>query len=53
MIVFSQGSLYSQVSASEVAKYQVQFAQFLRSSMDGLKKEKKPRKRVKNKKATQ
>ncbi|CAL4069499.1 unnamed protein product [Meganyctiphanes norvegica] len=39
------------VTASEVLKFQLQFAQFLRSNMDGLKKEKKVKK--KTKKATQ
>ncbi|KAF2362052.1 Signal recognition particle SRP14 subunit [Trinorchestia longiramus] len=46
-------TISSVVKATEVVKYQAQFAQFLRSSMDGLRKEKKPRKRVKSKKATQ
>lgn len=46
-------SISSVVTAGEVAKYQLQFTQFLRSSIDGLKKEKKPRKRAKNQKATQ
>ncbi|XP_068235188.1 signal recognition particle 14 kDa protein isoform X1 [Palaemon carinicauda] len=39
------------VSAEDVLKFQLQFCQFLRSNMDGLKKEKKAKK--KTKKATQ
>ncbi|KAK8397764.1 hypothetical protein O3P69_004515 [Scylla paramamosain] len=39
------------VSAADAMKFQLQFAQFLRSNMDGLKKEKKTKKKVK--KATQ
>lgn len=39
------------VSAADALKFQLQFAQFLRSNMDGLKREKKARK--KTKKATQ
>ncbi|KAK8738352.1 hypothetical protein OTU49_003827 [Cherax quadricarinatus] len=41
----------STVSASDALRFQLQFAQFLRSNMDGLKKEKKAKKKVK--KATQ
>lgn len=40
-----------QVSAADSLKFQQLFAQFLRSNMDGLKKEKKVKKKVK--KATQ
>lgn len=40
-----------QISATDAMKFQLQFAQFLRSNMDGLKKEKKTKKKVK--KATQ
>lgn len=36
-----------QVSAADVMKFQLQFAQFLRSNMDGLKKEKKTKKKAK------
>lgn len=39
------------VTAEDALKFQVQFCQFLRSNMDGLKKEKKPKKKAK--KATQ
>ncbi|KAG7172620.1 signal recognition particle 14 kDa protein-like [Homarus americanus] len=39
------------VSAADALKFQLQFSQFLRSNMDGLKKEKKAKKKVK--KATQ
>ncbi|XP_071527213.1 signal recognition particle 14 kDa protein [Panulirus ornatus] len=39
------------VTAADALKFQLQFAQFLRSNMDGLKKEKKAKKKVK--KATQ
>ncbi|MPC15605.1 Signal recognition particle protein [Portunus trituberculatus] len=39
------------ISAADAMKFQLQFAQFLRSNMDGLKKEKKTKKKVK--KATQ
>ncbi|XP_076060250.1 signal recognition particle 14 [Oratosquilla oratoria] len=35
------------VSPTEALKFQLQFAQFLRSNMDGLKKEKKSKKKTK------
>ncbi|XP_050712676.1 signal recognition particle 14 kDa protein-like [Eriocheir sinensis] len=35
------------VSAADAMKFQLQFAQFLRSNMDGLRKEKKTKKKVK------
>lgn len=36
-----------QVPAADAMKFQLQFAQFLRSNMDGLRKEKRTKKKVK------